>query len=752
MVVEFRLYFVKFSICASLFGILLGCEPSFEEPHISLKAYQVEEGFELKMVASEPLLNAPVAIDFDTKGRIWAAEMPGFMDNLEGRGESEPTGSIRILEDLDEDGVMDHAKVFLDSLVMPRALALVYGGLLYAEPPNLWFVEIENDNPGKRTLVDSLYAPEDNPEYQPNGLMLNIDNWIYNAKLPYRYQRKNGKWRKQPTTIRGQWGITHDNFGRLYFNDNARQLLGDYVLPNRLVRNKNMDPKHGVNRLLTDDQRVYPLHAASVNRGYAPGVLDQDSLLIEVSAASSPLVYRGGTFPEGYNQNVFVCVPEGNLIKRNLLTFYGDSISAEQAWQGKEFLASTDEGFRPVDLSNGPDGSLYAVDMHRGVIQHYAFLSPYLKKEAKKKQLDTLTGYGRILRISNKDTDALPIPDFANASGTELVELLKNKNGWIRDRAQHYLIFKDKKEAIPELEKLARDKGSPLAQVHALYTLRGLDALSFDMVKTVALKSSPDVTALAIVLLEDFVSKENSREAENFFRDLMARNDRSIDLYLATTLGTWAKVSEEEFAPMVYALYDTYRQNPIVEEALLSGMGETAEAFLGRMKERPDFESSDFGVRLAQSLERQKKDRPNPIFTTTGSAMDTRTNGAKIFRQICAACHGVNGEGNEGVAPPLMNSEYVANSPEKLGLIILHGLAGPIHVNGKLYEINQAMPGLNGNANLSDKDISDIITYATNAFSKAPKWIRPEKIKELRDQKPENGGEYTEEELQSYSE
>lgn len=91
------------------------------------------------------------------------------------------------------------------------------------------------------------------------------------------------------------------------------------------------------------------------------------------------------------------------MIKRNILTFHGDSTSAEQAWQGKEFLASTDEGFRPVNLSDGPDGAMYVVDMHRGVIQHYAFLSPYLKKKAKREQLDTLVDYGRILKITNQD-------------------------------------------------------------------------------------------------------------------------------------------------------------------------------------------------------------------------------------------------------------------------------------------------------------------------------------------------------------
>ncbi len=737
---------------ALLCSVLLGCAPSFEEPNISLEDYKIEQGFELQMLAAEPLLQAPVAMDFDDKGRIWVAEMPGYMNNIEGKGEEEPTGAIRILEDLDKDGVMDHSKVFLDSLVMPRALAFVYGGLLYAEPPNLWFIEIENDLPGKRTLVDSLYAPEGNPEHQSNGLLLNIDNWIYNAKHAYRYQLKNGEWRKKPTTVRGQWGITHDNFGRLYFNDNARQLLGDYVLPNRLVRNEYIEPKQGVNRLLTDDQRVYPLHATSVNRGYASGVLDKDSLLKEVTSASGPLVYRGGTFPDGYDQNVFVCVPEANLIKRNILAFHGDSISAKQAWQEKEFLASTDEGFRPVSLSNGPDGGLYVVDMHIGVIQHYAFLSPYLKKVAQKKQLDTLTGYGRILRIKNKDTETLKIPDFENLSGTELVKLLKDKNGWIRDRAQHYLIFKDKKEAKSALEKLVMETNSPLSQIHGLYTLKGLDALSFDLLKSIAEKSGPDVISHAIVLLEDFVSKEKAKEAQKLFKAVLAKNDRSIDLYLASTVGIWAKASKADFLPLVHALFDSYKNNPIVTEALLSGMDDSVESVLAGLQENPNFKDSDLETRITNSIERKKQDKPNPIFTNTAVAMDTRTKGAKLFRQMCSVCHGINGEGTDGVAPPLMNSEYVANSPERLALIILHGLSGPVLVNGKQYKFNQAMPGLNGNPNLSDKDISDVITYVTNAFSRTPHWVKPGKIKELRDKKSESGGEYTEPELQEYSE
>ncbi len=243
---------------------------SFEEPNISLESYQIEEGFELSIIASEPFLKAPVSMDFDDKGRMWVVEMIGYMPNLEGIGEEEPTGRIAILEDLDKDGVVDHAKVFLDKLVLPRALAHVYGGLLYTDGPKLWFVDIKNDKPGKKTLVDPLYAEGGNVEHSSNGLMMNIDNWIYNANYNFRYQRKKGKWLKEPTSYRGQWGITKDNFGRLYFNTNSTNLKGDYVLPNKVIKNKYFKPNIAENQRLADDW-VFPIHETSVNRGYQKG-------------------------------------------------------------------------------------------------------------------------------------------------------------------------------------------------------------------------------------------------------------------------------------------------------------------------------------------------------------------------------------------------------------------------------------------------------------------------------------------------
>tara|TARA_R110000823_G_scaffold92835_3_gene203566 strand:- start:448 stop:2688 length:2241 start_codon:yes stop_codon:yes gene_type:complete len=738
---------LSFCLFFSLSLIVFSCKPSFNEPQISLEDYKVEEGFELEMVASEPLLTAPVAIDFDTKGRIWVAEMAGFMVNLEGDDEDLPSGSIKILEDLDNDGVMDHAKTFLDSLVMPRALALVYGGLLYAESPNLYFVEIKDDKPVNRVLVDSLYATVGNPEHQPNGLMMNLDNWIYNAKSNFRYQRKDGVWKKEPTTNRGQWGISHDNFGRLYYNNNSTQLLGDHILPNRLVRNKYFIPRKGVDETLTKDNRVYPLHAASVNRGYEEGVLNQDSLLVNVTAACGPLVYRGGMFPADYDQNVFVCVPEANLIKRNILSFYGDRVEAKQAWQGKEFLASTDEGFRPVNLSNGPDGNMYVVDMHRGVIQHYAFLSPYLKKISAEKKLDTILDYGRILRVRSKDKLAREIPDLETLPAPRLLDFLKDSNGWIRDRAQQYLIHKNDKGVLSGLKEMALDNKSPFAQLHALYVLKGLNVLSFDFLQQLAISGGPEATAHALVLMEDYASEKNVPKAKDLFAELLNRNEPMLDLYLSTTLGIWAKYDQEVFFSFIYDLSSKYKDNVIVQEAILSGSEGVMSALKLKLEEKDNLKNTDLDVLAAASLERQENNRPNYIYSTQIARADSRTNGAILFRQICASCHSSSGEGIRGLAPPLVGSEYISNHLEQLGLIILHGLKGPLLINGEVYDNNHQMPGLKYNKSLSDKDISDIISYVTNAFSVNPKGLKPEKIKELRGVSSKDGMEYTEKEL-----
>lgn len=714
---------------------------AFEEPKISLENYKIEDGFDLKLIASESLLKAPVSIDFDNKGRIWVVEMIGYMPNLEGIGEEEPNGKIKILEDLDKDGVIDHSKVFLDKLVLPRAIAHVYGGLLYSDGPKLWFVEIKNDKPGKKTLVDPIYAEGGNVEHTSNGLMMNIDNWIYNANYNFRYQLKNGKWIKEPTTYRGQWGITKDNFGRLYYNNNSVQLQGDYVLPNKVIRNKYFKPSTAEGQRLTNN-KVFPIHATSVNRGYQKGVLDEKGYLKEVTASCGPLVYRGGAFPSEYNQNAFVCVPEANLIKRNYLNFNNIQTTANQAVEGKEFIASTDEGFRPVNLFNGPDGAMYIVDMHRGIIQHKAYISQYLAEQLSNKKLDTLQNAGRILKVVNKTTKPNTIPDLSKATSKDLVALLNSANGWLRDRSQQLLIQKNDKTIIKDL--VALTKGSnELAAIHALHTLNGLNALTFGIVSDVINQSKQtDVIAHALVLSEHFAALPLSPKMKAISTQLLAQNNETIDLYVALALNAWLKADNNSFVPFIAQIEKKYAEKRIIQDAIVSSLEGKEEQYIASQNPSTMLKNS-----LTTVINNRQKKELNPIFVKEKNVVDNRTNGLKLFRTICATCHGADGKGIQDLAPPLKDSEYINGSMKRLAAIILHGLSGPITVNGKQYQLNNEMPGLANNNALSDEDIADIIRYTQNAFAKDGKNINGSDVKKLRDKKPVGGGLFNEKQL-----
>jgi mono/diheme cytochrome c family protein len=226
----------------------------------------------------------------------------------------------------------------------------------------------------------------------------------------------------------------------------------------------------------------------------------------------------------------------------------------------------------------------------------------------------------------------------------------------------------------------------------------------------------------------------------------MRRNDTLINLYLGSSLGHWAQLSEDDFFPLLHQLLKNNPDNPIVNEAILSGLSDREEPFLAFLQ-KEEARSTLLKKGLDDVISNKAADNKNQIFKTPTVAEDNRTKGAKLFRQICAACHGINGKGINGLAPPLEHSEYVSEPVERLALIILHGVTGPIHVNGELYKLNQSMPGLLANDALSDKDIAGIISYVTNAFSDNPQWVSPDKIKELRNVKSKSGGEFTELEL-----
>lgn len=685
-------------------------------PEKSLEKMRVEQGFTVKLVASEPLIAAPVALTFDQKGRIWVLEMEGYMPDTVGTGESRPAGKVVILEDKNKDGVADSSKLIIDSLVMPRAICLVENGVLIAEPPKLWYFTIKDDKVIKKTLVDSLYTEGGNVEHQPNGLYRDMDNWIYSANSEKRYRKKGDQWLVQRTIARGQWGISQDDYGRLFYNNNSENLLGDYFSPAFGATNSNQRRIAGFNEKIVGSNRVYPSRPTTgVNRGYTKGVLDDSLRLVNFTAASGPVIYRGGLFGADFNGNAFVGEPSANLIKRNILENNGYRVSGKQAYKGKEFISSQDERFRPVTIYNGPDGALYIVDMYRGIIQHKTYLTEYLKSEIKARNLTNPLTCGRIYKVlpEGKAPGFVTIPDDPK----ELVKLLNSSNGWLRDRAQQLLIDGKFKEVIPALQQNLRQTTNPLTVIHSLWTLEGLGALRPADLMPLLKKTSWPLRMQALNASSSVLSPSTYRQFIPLLEQMLADKDTLAAPYIAFLLQTIQGFDKRAANHLSEAVVELYPRNIFVADAVISNLKGREDAFLKELAKTDPDTSIAIYSRLKKVLTDIRNAKNNKNAKLLAKELPK---GVALFKSTCQTCHGPDGDGIKALAPPLNGSDWVKGDKDKLIPIVLYGLTGPVEVTGMLYappEINGDMPAIGFNAELTDEDIAQVISFIRNSWN-----------------------------------
>ena len=735
----------------SLAAISVLCSQCKTDPlsaDASLDNMTVEEGFEVKLIASEPLIAAPVALTFDNQSRIWALEMNGFMPDTLGTGEDSPSGKVVILEDKDQDGEMDDRKVFLDSLRLPRALCLIEDGLLVAEPPYLWYYEIKNDKPGKRVLVDSLYADDGNVEHQPNGLLRAMDNWIYNAKSAKRYKKDGDRWIIEKTHFRGQWGISQDNYGRLFYNHNSANVIGDYFSPGLGATNKNQREVAGYNMAIVPDNRVYPAHATpGVNRGYLPGVLDTTQRLVNFTAACGPLIYRGDLFASDYRLNSFVAEPAGNLVKRNTMNLdSGYFAKGVQAYQEKEFISSVDERFRPVNLHDGPDGALYVVDMYRGIIQHKTYLTPYLKNEIKKRDLTLPLVCGRIYKVVPKGQ----APKFRAMpkESQALVQLLGDPNGWIRDRAQQMLVDRKQKDVVPALKKVLQSN-NVLARIHAFWTLEGLHALETPEVLAALNASAWPVKMQALSVVPSVINKSTAAAYVAALNTPAMLNDKLAAPYLALLAKTIGAYDSNAADAMLNQLVKTYANDKFVADAVISNLEGKEEAYQKQvLKQLPDT-----SLIINKQLKTIVTNKFNALNNNDPRETERKfPRGAALFRTNCQTCHGADLNGIKSLAPPLNKSEWVTGKKERLAAIVLYGLTGPVEVNKHLYtkpEIMADMPGIGSSVEFSDEDIAQLLSYIRDYGRNKADKVKQQEVTKVREQFKGRDKVFTVEELLS---
>jgi mono/diheme cytochrome c family protein len=707
--------------------------------------FLLDPEYNIEILAHEPLLKAPVAIDFDLQGRIWVVEMTGYMRDIDGSDEELADGRISILVDHDRDGIFEDKKVFLDGLQLPRALKLYNGGLLYAEPPNLWWVKIVKDEPGEKVLVDSMYANGGNVEHMPNGLLYNLDNWIYSAKSDRRYQFRNGIWHVESTLQRGQWGITNDANGRLFYNDNSNPLFGDLVLPNSFDGNPYLKKEFTEHLTIPDTARVYPLQATSINRGYIPGVLDEEGKLINMTSACSPLVFKSLSLGDENYGNAFVCAPEVNLIKRYELVYKGDNITAKSNDTIREFLVSKEETFRPVNLNEGPNGAMYIVDMRKAIIQHRAYMTTYLREKLIAAGLDQYEDGGRIYRLSkganqyqkrNYEKDSLK--DWVNKLGSDIY--------WERIKAQEILVVANDKSLLPDIKTLLMNHSSPSGQIHALWTLAGMEILDGKDISDLILSTEDkDLMSTLVSLLPEYASNLDEQILLAIIQKLSNFNNGEVDLSLSNALG---RLESEDSLKKWLNLAIQYKNIPAYEEALVSGINGHEESYL-ELLEKEGFETNLNDLLLTSIKNRNNKEIQITEMTTE-DLTDERTRGLFLYHQYCGTCHGKDGKGMANIAPPIYESPFANGPSEHLVLIALNGMRGPLVMDGVTYNFNAEMPGLKDNPTLTDEDIRDILLFVRNSFSSSHERISTGMVTRLRKATKDRKELFTQEELKQW--
>jgi putative membrane-bound dehydrogenase-like protein len=497
-------------------------------PAASIATMQLQDGFRIELVASEPDITSPVAMDIDEHGRLFVVEMPGYPLD------TSASGRIKLLEDTNGDGRFDRVQVFADGLVLPSGVMRWKKGVLVTAAPDLIYFE-DADGDGRAETREVLLTgfARTNPQHVVNQPLYGLDNWIHIAYsggfgaviYPELFGDRGSdlRWPGQPDaptlphrgrSVRikpstgeldyraaaSQFGHTFDAFGRYFAADNSHHARHEVIGARHLARNPHLLLRSAVEEL--------PEHGSAA-QVFAITRRPTFELLTEVgqfTSACSITAYTGGLFPEPSGPSLFVAEPVHNLVHRDILSPSGATFVARRAEADREFLAAGDPWFRPVFLYIGPDGALYVVDYYRPRIEHPEWAASEFQKDPS--PLYEGKDRGRIYRIVPTTHRAAPGNRVAlgSASDGQLVAALGHENLWWRRTAQRLIVEGGRRGLVPHLAALAAHGAAPLGRLHALWTLDGLGELTDALIAGAMRDPEPGIRENAVTLAEPRLS------------------------------------------------------------------------------------------------------------------------------------------------------------------------------------------------------------------------------------------------------
>jgi putative membrane-bound dehydrogenase-like protein len=533
--------------------LLTAAQPGSKSPEEALASFQVRPGFSIELVAAEPSVMDPIAFEWGADGRLWVVEMHDYPLGPDGKGT--PGGRVRVLTDADHDGRYEGSSVFLDGLPTPTGVYPWRKGVIISAAPDIFYAEDKNGD-GKADLRRVLFTgfTKGNPQHLVNGFEYGLDGWLYGANGDSGGDIRAADSDQKPISITGrdfrfspdkllfealegqtQYGRRRDDWGN-WFGNNNPAWLWHYYLPERyLARNPQLAVRTTKKMLANgeEDVRCFPISRLMQR-------FNDHWHANRVTSANSPTPYRDILFGPEFATSVFISEPVHNLIHREVLEADGVSFRSRSANDERksEFIASSDNWFRPTMLKTGPDGALYIADMYRQTIEHPEWITKDIQA-----RLDLRAGseMGRIYRVYPQGARPRKFPNLAQADAAGLIKSLHSLNGWERDTAQRLLIERADVSVTPALRSILRSHDAePFARVHALYTLSGLGQLTLDDVIVAWKDPHAGVREHGVKLSENFARAMEQKLAEADcpeFRRLFNDSTPRVQYQLALTLG-----------------------------------------------------------------------------------------------------------------------------------------------------------------------------------------------------------------------
>ncbi len=669
--------------------------PAYLSPEESAKLVQLPPGYRLELVLSEPVIREPVVSVFDGNGRLYVAEMRTYMQDADGKDQKAATSRVSLHWSSQRDGTFDRHAVFADNLLLPRMVLPLKDSVLIQETDTGDVYEYRDTNgdgvSDDKKLFHAFEKRSANLEHQPSGLVWAMDNWIYTT-----YNAERVRWTpqgaiKEPTGPNGgQWGVAQDNHGKPWFV-NAGGEHGPLNFQQPIVYGafKNRD------ELAPGFKEVFPLVGLADVQGGRLRFRPEEKTLNHTTSAAGVEIFRGDRLPAYLIGDVLFGEPVGRLVRRAKVEVKDGVTTLRNAHEQGEFLRSSDPYFRPVNLVNAPDGTIYLTDMYRGIIQegNWTRKGSYLRGVIDHYDMAGKINGGRIWRLVHDDFKPGPQPRMLDETPAQLVAHLGHPNGWWRDTAQKLLILTQDKSVVPALQTLARTSPNPLARAHALWTLEGLDA--FD-------------AALA--------------------REKFKDTDTSVRVAAIRASETLVKRGDTALGAEILALC----KDPTAEVAIQAMLS----ANLLKLPEAKSLIAASAQANPIPSLKEIAAQLLNPIGGSigaqfTGQQRQQLERGQAIYLELCFACHGLDGKGTpmEGravtLAPPLGGSSTVTGHRDGLILALLHGIGGPI--DGKTYEAQMAPMGGN-----DDIWIAAVASYVRTSFGNQSPLVPVEDVARVR--------------------